>query len=101
MLAGDVVGWLLSLVLAFAQHPLYPAYSSLGARPGGISALAGGISALADRQLAAGMMLGPRSLAATLYVFIGLYRWLGAHEAPEVVAGGNGLAERGAGTSLP
>jgi putative membrane protein len=70
VLAFDVVCWLLSLVLAFAAHPLYPAYANLVHRPGGISALA-------DQQIAAGVMLGPGSLAATLYVFIGLFRWLG------------------------
>jgi cytochrome c oxidase assembly factor CtaG len=70
VLAYDVVCWLLSLVLAFASHPLYPAYAHLAHRPGGISALA-------DQQIAAGVMLGLGSLAATLYVFIGLYRWLG------------------------
>jgi cytochrome c oxidase assembly factor CtaG len=71
VLAFDVVCWLLSLVLAFAAHPLYPAYAHLAHRPGGLSALA-------DQQIAAGVMLGLGSLAATLYVFWGLYRWLGA-----------------------
>jgi putative membrane protein len=76
VLAADVVGWLLSLVLAFSGQPLYGAYAHLAGRPGGISALA-------DQQIAAGVMLGPGSLAATLYVFIGLYRWLGqAGEGP-------------------
>jgi cytochrome c oxidase assembly factor CtaG len=70
VLGADVVGWLLSVVLAFAPHPIYPAYAHLLHRPGALSALA-------DQQLAAGMMLGPGSFAATLYVFIGLYRWLG------------------------
>ena len=71
VLAFDVVCWLLSLVLAFASHPLYPAYAHLAHRPGGLSALA-------DQQIAGGVMLGLGSLAATLYVFWGLYRWLGA-----------------------
>jgi cytochrome c oxidase assembly factor CtaG len=70
VLGFDVVCWLLSLVLAFAAQPLYPAYAHLAHRPEAISALA-------DQQIAAGVMLGPGSLAATLYVFIGLYRWLG------------------------
>lgn len=74
--AALVVGWLLSLVLAFAQTPLYPAYADLAHRPGGISALT-------DQQLAAGMMLGPGSLSMTLFVFVGLYRWLGQDEAAE------------------
>jgi cytochrome c oxidase assembly factor CtaG len=70
VLSFDVVCWLLSLVLAFASSPLYPDYAHLAFRPEAISALA-------DQQIAAGVMLGPGSLAATLYVFIGLYRWLG------------------------
>jgi cytochrome c oxidase assembly factor CtaG len=70
VLAYDVVCWVLSLVLAFASSPLFPAYARLVHRPGGISALT-------DQQIAAGVMLGPGSLAATLYVFVGLYRWLG------------------------
>ena len=44
-----VVGWLLSLVLAFAPNPLYPAYADLAQRPGGISALT-------DQQLAGGVI---------------------------------------------
>ena len=71
VLAFDVVCWLLSLVLAFASHPLYPAYAHLAHRPGGLSSLA-------DQQIAGGVMLGLGSLAATVYVFYGLYRWLGA-----------------------
>ena len=68
-----VVGWLLSLVLAFAPKPLYPAYAGLARRPGGISALT-------DQQLAAGVMLGLGSVSMMLYVFIALYRWLGQDE---------------------
>jgi putative membrane protein len=70
MLASGVVSWLLSLVLAFAPSPLYPAYAHLADRPGGISALA-------DQQIAGGVMLGPGSVSITLFVFLGLYRWLG------------------------
>ena len=73
MLASATVGWLLSLVLTFAPTPLYPAYANLANRPGGISALA-------DQQIAGGMMLGPGSVTMTLFVFIGLYRWLGTDE---------------------
>jgi putative membrane protein len=69
IVGATIVGWVISLVLAFASHPLYSAYASLAHRPGGISALA-------DQQLAAGIMLGPGSLAATVFVFVGLYRWL-------------------------
>jgi putative membrane protein len=75
IVAATAVGWLLSLVLAFAPHALYPAYAAVSHRPGGISALA-------DQQLAAGVMLGPGSLAATVYVFFGLFRWLGGDPDP-------------------
>jgi cytochrome c oxidase assembly factor CtaG len=68
--SATAVGWLLSLVLAFAPTALYPAYAHLAHRPGGISELT-------DQHIAAGVMLGPGSLAATLFVFLGLYRWLG------------------------
>jgi putative membrane protein len=71
--AAAVVGWVISLVLAFAQAPLYPAYAAIAHRPGGISALG-------DQQIAAGMMLVPGSFTMTLFVFIGLYRWLGQDE---------------------
>jgi putative membrane protein len=73
IVAAAVVGWVISLVLAFAPRPLYPFYAHLAHRPGGISALV-------DQQLAAGVMLVPGSLTMTLFVFIGLYRWLGQDE---------------------
>ncbi|MDQ6821293.1 MAG: cytochrome c oxidase assembly protein [Actinomycetota bacterium] len=79
IIGATVVGWVISLVLAFASHPLYSGYAQLAHRPGGISALA-------DQQLAAGIMLGPGSLAATLYVFVALYRWLGKTEEQGVTA---------------
>jgi cytochrome c oxidase assembly factor CtaG len=75
---ATIVGWVISLVLAFASHPLYSAYAQLPHRPGGISALA-------DQQLAAGIMLGPGSLSATVFVFVGLYRWLGRPETGGLV----------------
>ncbi len=71
MVGAAAVSWLLSLVLAFAPTPLYPVYAHIADRPGGISALA-------DQQLAGGMMLGPGSVSITLFVFVGLYRWLGS-----------------------
>jgi putative membrane protein len=71
IISAAVVGWLLSLVLAFAPEPLYPVYAHIANRPGGISALV-------DQQLAAGVMLGPGSLTMTVFVFFGLYRWLEA-----------------------
>jgi putative membrane protein len=76
IVGAAVVGWLLSLVLAFAPGPLYPSYAHLAHRPGGISALV-------DQQLAAGVMLGPGSLTMTVFVFFGLYRWLGQDEDPQ------------------
>jgi cytochrome c oxidase assembly factor CtaG len=77
IISSSLVGWILSLVLAFAPTPLYPVYAHIVDRPGGISALA-------DQQLAAGVMLVPGSLAMTLFVFIGLYRWLDSEgEWPE------------------
>jgi putative membrane protein len=73
IVAATVVGWLISLVLAFAPSPLYPVYAHLTHRPGGISALT-------DQQLAAGVMLVPGSLSMTIFVFVGLYRWLGVDD---------------------
>ena len=73
IVATTVVAWLLSLVLAFAPSPLYPAYADLAHRPGGISALT-------DQHIAAGVMLGPGSVAAMLFVFVGLFRWLGQED---------------------
>jgi putative membrane protein len=70
MVSSSVVGWILSLVLAFATRPLYPVYAHLADRPGGISALV-------DQQIAAGVMLVPGSLAMTIFTFVGLYRWIG------------------------
>jgi cytochrome c oxidase assembly factor CtaG len=74
MVGASVVGWVISLVLAFSPTPLYPLYAHLANRPGGLSALA-------DQQLAAGIMLVFGSLSTTIYVFVGLYRWLGADGA--------------------
>jgi cytochrome c oxidase assembly factor CtaG len=66
----------IALVLIFSTSPLYPLYAHLRHRPGGISALV-------DQELAGGMMLLPGSLAMTLFVFIQIYRWLGAEEGGE------------------
>ena len=73
--AAATAGWLLGVVLALAPHPLYGAYAALRHRPGGISALA-------DQQLAAGMMIGPGSIAFAIAVFYGIYAWLGVDERP-------------------
>jgi cytochrome c oxidase assembly factor CtaG len=70
---ASVPGWIISLFLAFAPSALYPGYAQLAFRPGGISALT-------DQQIAAGIMLVPGSLTMSIFVFIGLYRWLGAEE---------------------
>ena len=80
MVATGVVSWVLSLVLAFAPSPLIPVYAHLADRPGGISALA-------DQQIAGGVMLGPGSVSITLFVFIGLYRWLGSEGGDATSAG--------------
>jgi putative membrane protein len=73
IVGATTVGWVISLVLAFSPSPLYPAYAHLASRPGGISALT-------DQQLAAGMMLVPGSLTMSIYVFVGLFSWLGDEE---------------------
>ena len=75
LVSAATASWLLAVVLAIAPRPLYPAYAALHHRPGGISALA-------DQQLAAGMMLGPGSIAFAIAVFYGIYAWLGADERP-------------------
>jgi cytochrome c oxidase assembly factor CtaG len=64
-----VVGWVLAIVLVTVQHPIYGYYAALPARPDGVSALT-------DQQLAAGVMWVPGSLAYTVTMLIGLYRWL-------------------------
>lgn len=63
------VGWMLALVFALAQHPLYHGYALIQHRPGGLSALT-------DQQLAAGVMLGVGSIPYSIAVFICLYEWL-------------------------
>lgn len=70
-LGAMVVGWVLAIVLVLAPHPLYAHYASLTHRPGGISALT-------DQQLAGGVMWVPGSLAYTITLIIGFYRWLEA-----------------------
>jgi putative membrane protein len=67
--ASMVVGWVLAIVLVTVPHPIYGYYAALATRPGGISALT-------DQQLAAGVMWVPGSLAYTVTMLIGLYRWL-------------------------
>ena len=69
MTAGAATGWILALVLAFADTPLDPAYADSRHR-------LGGLSALGDQQLAAGVMLGIGSIPYTVAVFVFIYRWL-------------------------
>ncbi len=76
MVGSSVVSWVLSLVIIFASAPLYAHYADLAHRPGGLSALA-------DQQIAGGVMLVPGSIAASLYVFIQLYRWIARDERSE------------------
>jgi putative membrane protein len=64
-----VPGWILAIVLAYAQSPLYDAYASLPHRPGGLSALG-------DQQLAAGVMWVPGSAAYLVAFVVSVYRWL-------------------------
>ena len=64
-----VVGWVLAITLVLVPEPLYAHYAALAHRPGGISALT-------DQQLAAGVMWVPGSIAYTIAVLIGVYRWL-------------------------
>jgi putative membrane protein len=74
VLGAIVVGWILSIVLALAPHPLYAHYATLAHRPGGISALA-------DQQVAAGVMWVPGSLTLTIAFVVFLYRWLDPNPA--------------------
>jgi putative membrane protein len=71
-----VVGWVLAIALVVAPHPLYGHYAALAARPGGISALT-------DQQIAGGMMWVPGSIAYTITMLIGFYRWLEADSRTE------------------
>ncbi|HUO70292.1 MAG TPA: cytochrome c oxidase assembly protein [Solirubrobacteraceae bacterium] len=70
-----VVGWLLAIALVLDPHPLYAHYATLARRPGGITAVT-------DQQIAAGMMWVPGSIAYTIAMMLGLYRWLEPDTAP-------------------
>jgi cytochrome c oxidase assembly factor CtaG len=67
-----IVGWVLSIIFVVAPEPIYQHYANLATRPGGISALT-------DQQLAGGMMWVGGSIAFTIALLVGLYRWV----APE------------------
>jgi putative membrane protein len=69
-----VVSWVLAIALVVVQHPLYAHYAELGHRPGGITALA-------DQQIAGGVMWVLGSVAYTVTLMIGVYRWLAADAA--------------------
>ncbi len=70
-----VVGWILAIALVVITHPLYAHYAALVHRPGGISALT-------DQQIAGGVMWVPGSIAYTITVVIGFYRWLEPDSTP-------------------
>jgi cytochrome c oxidase assembly factor CtaG len=63
------VGWILAIVLAMANAPLYAPYAAEASRPGGITALA-------DQQLAAGVMWVPGSIPLAAALLVIAYRWL-------------------------
>jgi putative membrane protein len=64
-----VVSWVLAIVLALAQHPLYAHYAHERLRPGGLSALG-------DQHVAAGIMWVPGSITFLIVVFVYVHRWL-------------------------
>lgn len=76
VMSAMVVGWVLALVLLMAPHPLYSHYADLAHRPGGYSALA-------DQQIAAGVMWVLGSASYSLFILIGLYRWMEPDTAAE------------------
>ena len=77
--ARTAIGWVLSLVLAFAAQP------SCIRRTPHLATVPAGSPRWPTSSSPAGMMLGPGSLAATLFVFIGLYRWLGTGSETEAI----------------
>ena len=64
--AAMLPGWILAIVLAFANTPVYSAYPSI-----------------TDQQLAAGVMWVPGSLTYFVAAFVAFYRWLDAEPRPE------------------
>ena len=78
VVTGSITGWILALVLTFAQHPLYPAYAALPHR-------LGGLSALGDQQVAAGVMVAIGSIPYGIAVFVYLYRWLGSERSSRAI----------------
>jgi hypothetical protein len=82
-----VVGWVLAITLVLVPHPLYAHYAALAQRPGGITALT-------DQQIAGGIMWVPGSIAYTVALLIGFYRWLEADSKPASRPGLGGSPER-------
>ncbi|HZU60862.1 MAG TPA: cytochrome c oxidase assembly protein [Solirubrobacteraceae bacterium] len=64
-----VVGWVLAITLVVVPHALYPYYTALASRPGGLTAMQ-------DQQIAAGVMWVPGSIAYAITFLTGFYRWL-------------------------
>jgi len=64
--AAMVPGWILAIVLAFENVPVYSSYRSI-----------------TDQQLAAGVMWVPGSLAYFIAAFTAFYRWLDVEPRPE------------------
>ncbi len=75
VVSAMIVSWILAVVLVMDPQPLYSHYAALAHRPGGISADT-------DQQLAGGVMWVPGSLAYSIAVFIGFYRWLEPETGP-------------------
>jgi putative membrane protein len=75
-LAAMVVGWVLAIVLVTVPNPLYAHYALLVHRPGGITAMT-------DQQFAGGIMWVPGSIAYSVTVMLGFYRWLEADGSAE------------------
>jgi cytochrome c oxidase assembly factor CtaG len=73
------VGWVLAIVFVVAPEPIYQHYADLRSRPGGISALT-------DQQLAGGMMWVGGSIAYTIALLIGLYKWVAPVPPPRAPA---------------
>jgi putative membrane protein len=65
---------LLSVVLAYASHPLYGPYAQLAHRPGGITALT-------DQRIGAGLMWTLGDLPFVIAIAVLAARWLAANEA--------------------
>lgn len=83
LMGATLASWVLAIVLAFAQEPLYAGYVHLAHRPGGLSALA-------DQQIAAGVMWVPGSIPFTIAILWALYRWLEPTPEPRMLGGRNG-----------